>query len=77
MILQSTKESFDCVDLLFQHFVVTAGGWMLATQQELNNYIKIQSSGLTLMDGVEQFCWDLAQNPGSELRQSGVVGEVN
>lgn len=74
----STEESFDRVVLLFQHFVVTAGGKMRATQRELDNRIKIQSIGLTLMDGVDgPFCFDLARIRAVNYDASGVIGEVD
>jgi Complex I intermediate-associated protein 30 (CIA30) len=75
---ESTEESFDRVVLLFQHFVVTAGGRMRATQRELDNRIKIQSIGLTLMDGVDgPFCLDLARIRAVNYDACGVVGEVD
>ncbi|KAG7358492.1 complex I intermediate-associated CIA30 domain containing protein [Nitzschia inconspicua] len=75
---QSNEDSFDRVVLLFQHFIVTAGGRMRTTQRELDNRIRIQSIGLTLMDGVNgPFCFDLARIRAVNYDETGVIGEAD
>ena len=77
-ICPTTGGKFDRVVLLFQHFIVTGGGRMRATQRELDNSVKIQAIGLTLMDGVDgEFQFDLARIRAVNYDASGVVGEVD
>eukprot|EP00980_Cylindrotheca_fusiformis_P031731 scaffold26875_cov122-Cylindrotheca_fusiformis.AAC.1 len=61
-ICPETGGKFDRVVLLFQHFIVTSGGRMRATQRDLDNRVRIESIGFTLMDGVDgDFQFDLAR----------------
>jgi len=77
-ICTKTGGRFDRVVMLFQHFIVTSGGRMRATQRDLDNSVKIQSIGLTLMDGVDgDFEFDLARIRAVNYDESGVVGEVD
>eukprot|EP00934_Nitzschia_sp_Nitz4_P006576 Nitzschia sp. Nitz4//scaffold119_size111653//60909//61721//NITZ4_004195-RA/size111653-processed-gene-0.14-mRNA-1//1//CDS//3329533851//6566//frame0 len=69
---------FDQVVLLFRHFIVTAGGRMRANQRVLDNSIKIQSIGFTLMDGVDgNFQFDLARVRAVNYDETGVIGEAD
>jgi hypothetical protein len=73
-ICPETGGRFDRVVLLFQHFIVTAGGRMRAQQRELDTSIKVQSIGLTLMDGVDgDFQFDLARIRAVNYDESGVI----
>ena len=75
---QTTGGKFDQVVLLFQHFIVTSGGRMRANQRVLDNSIKIQSIGFTLMDGVDgDFQFDLARIRAVNYDETGVIGEEN
>ncbi len=77
-ICPDTGGRFDRVVLLFQHFIVTSGGRMRARQRDLDTSIKIQSIGITLMDGVDgDFEFDLARIRAVNYDDSGVIGEVN
>lgn len=77
-ICPETGGKFDRVVLLFQHFVVTSGGRMRARQRDLDTSIKIQSIGITLMDGVDgDFEFDLARIRAINYDDTGVIGEVN
>jgi hypothetical protein len=69
-----TGGKFDRVILLFQHFIVTAGGRMRATQRELDNSVRIESIGFTLMDGVDgDFQFDLARIRAVNYDERGVI----
>lgn len=69
---------FDKVVLLFRHFIVTAGGRVRSTQRILDNSVKIQSIGFTLMDGVNgDFQFDLARIRAVNYDERGVIGNVD
>ena len=69
---------FDQVVLLFHHFSVTSGGRMRSTQRVLDDRIKIQSIGFTLMDGVAgDFQFDLASIRAVNYDEKGVIGKVD
>jgi hypothetical protein len=69
---------FDHVVLLFHHFSVTSGGRMRSTQRVLDDSIKIQSIGFTLMDGVDgDFQFDLARIRAINYDENGVIGQVD
>lgn len=73
-ICPKTGGKFDRVILLFQHFIVTSGGRMRATQRELDNSVRIQSIGLTLMDGVDgDFQFDLARIRAVNYDERGII----
>lgn len=77
-ICPETGGRFDEVMLLFQHFIVTAGGRMRVRQRELDNKVKIQSIGFTLMDGVDgPFQFDLARIRAINCDERGVIGDDN
>jgi hypothetical protein len=77
-ICPMTGGKFDRVVLLFQHFIVTSGGRMRARQRDLDTSIRIQSIGITLMDGVDgEFEFDLARIRAINYDDSGVIGKVN
>jgi hypothetical protein len=77
-ICPETGGRFDKVVLLFQHFIVTSGGRMRAKQRDLDNSVKVQSIGLTLMDGIDgNFEFDLARIRAVNYDESGVVGEAD
>ena len=74
VVCPDTGGKFDRVVLLFQHFIVTAGGRMRATQRELDNSVRIQSIGFTLMDGVDgEFQFDLARIRAVNYDERGVI----
>jgi hypothetical protein len=74
-ICPETGGKFDKVVLLFQHFIVTSGGRMRATQRVLDNAVKIESIGLTLMDGVDGvFEFDLARIRAINYDETGIIG---
>ena len=69
---------FDKVVLLFQHFIVTAGGRLRARQRYLDNSIKIQSIGMTLMDGTDgDFEFDLSRIRAVNYDETGVIGKAD
>ncbi|OEU13233.1 CIA30-domain-containing protein [Fragilariopsis cylindrus CCMP1102] len=69
---------FDKVVLLFQHFIVTAGGRLRARQRYLDNSIKIQSMGVTLMDGTDgDFEFDLSRIRAVNYDETGVIGKAD
>lgn len=69
-----TGGKFDRVVLLFQHFIVTSGGRMRATQRDLDNRVRIESIGFTLMDGVDgEFQFDLARIRAVNFDERGVI----
>lgn len=73
-----TGGRFDKVVLLFQHFIATSGGRMRVNQRQLDNSVKIQSIGFTLMDGVDgPFQFDLARIRAVNYDETGVVGHVD
>jgi hypothetical protein len=73
-ICPDTGGKFDRVVLLFQHFIVTSGGRMRATQRDLDNRVQIQSIGFTLMDGVDgDFQFDLARIRAVNFDERGVI----
>ena len=77
-ICQATGGKFDQVVFLFQHFVATAGGRLRARQRILDNSIKIQSIGITLMDGADgEFEFDLSRIRAVNFDEVGVIGEVD
>eukprot|EP00531_Pseudo-nitzschia_arenysensis_P020670 CAMPEP_0116151380 /NCGR_PEP_ID=MMETSP0329-20121206/20064_1 /TAXON_ID=697910 /ORGANISM="Pseudo-nitzschia arenysensis, Strain B593" /LENGTH=308 /DNA_ID=CAMNT_0003647985 /DNA_START=189 /DNA_END=1115 /DNA_ORIENTATION=- len=77
-ICPGTGGKFDRVVFLFQHFVATAGGRLRARQRALDNSIKIQSIGITLMDGADgDFEFDLSRIRAVNYDESGVIGEVD
>ena len=74
-ICPETGGKFDKVVLLFQHFIVTSGGRMRATQRELDNAVRIESIGLTLMDGIDgDFEFDLARIRAINYDDTGIIG---
>ena len=69
---------FDQVVLLFHHFSVTSGGRMRTTQRVLDDRIRIQSVGFTLMDGLDgKFQFDLASIRAVNYDATGVIGELD
>mmetsp|Transcript_11493 Transcript_11493/g.29086 ORF Transcript_11493/g.29086 Transcript_11493/m.29086 type:complete len:304 (+) Transcript_11493:79-990(+) len=77
-ICPKTGGKFDRVVFLFQHFVATAGGRLRARQRILDNSIKIQSIGITLMDGADgDFEFDLSRIRAVNYDETGVIGEVD
>ena len=73
-ICPETGGRFDQVVLLFQHFVVTAGGRLRSRQRELDGTIRLQSIGLTLMDGADgDFQFDLARIRAVNYDERGVI----
>ena len=77
-ICPKTGGKFDRVVFLFQHFVATAGGRLRARQRVLDNSIKIQSIGITLMDGADgDFEFDLSRIRAVNYDETGVIGEVD
>ena len=75
---QTTGGEFDQVVFLFQHFVATAGGRLRARQRSLDNSIKIQSIGITLMDGNDgDFQFDLSRIRAINFDETGVIGEAD
>jgi hypothetical protein len=77
-ICQETGGKFNRSVLLFQHFIVTSAGRMRAKQRELDNSIKVQSIGLTLMDGSDgDFQFDLARIRAVNYDETGVIGDVD
>ena len=73
-----TGGRFDQVVLLFHHFVVTSSGRIRATQRVLDNNVKIQFLGFTLMDGVDgDFQFDLARIRAVNYDENGVIGEAD
>jgi hypothetical protein len=78
VVCPETGGKFDRVVLLFQHFIVTAGGRMRATQRILDNSVKIETIGITLMDGKDgDFEFDLARIRAVNYDENGVIGEVD
>jgi hypothetical protein len=75
----STEDTFDRVVVLFhQHFVVTGRGRHRVTQRQMDQRVKIQSIGLTLMDGTNgPFVFDLARIRAVNYDDSGVVGTLD
>jgi Complex I intermediate-associated protein 30 (CIA30) len=72
------EDQFDRVVLLFKHFIVTSGGRMRARQRDLDTSIKIQSIGITLMDGVDgDFEFDLARIRAVNYDAAGVIGQAD
>ena len=66
---------FDKVILLFRDFMITSKGRLKATQRELDNAIKIESIGFTLMDGCDgPFEFDLARIRAVNFDETGVIG---
>jgi len=77
-ICTTTGGKFDRVVLLFQHFTVTAGGRLRARQRNLDNNVKIQSIGITLMDGADgNFQFDLSRIRAVNYDETGVIGEAD
>jgi len=77
-VCQATGGNFDRVVFLFQHFVATAGGRLRARQRFLDNRIKIQSIGITLMDGTDgDFEFDLSRIRAVNFDENGVIGEAD
>lgn len=77
-ICQVTGGKFDRVVFLFHHFVATAGGKLRATQRILDNSIKIQSIGITLMDGADgDFEFDLSRIRAVNFGETGVIGDAD
>lgn len=77
-ICQETGGKFDRVVFLFRHFVATAGGRLRARQRSLDNSIKIQSIGITLMDGTDgDFEFDLSRIRAVNFDETGVIGEAD
>lgn len=77
-ICPATGGKFDRVVLLFQHFIVTSGGKMRARQRDLDTSIKVQSIGITLMDGVDgDFEFDLARIRAVNYDDTGVIGAAD
>ena len=73
-----TGGRFDRAVFLFKHFVVTAGGRLRARQRILDNSIKIQSIGITLMDGADgDFEFDLSRIRAVNYDETGVIGEAD
>ncbi|CAJ1931906.1 unnamed protein product [Cylindrotheca closterium] len=73
-ICPETGGKFDRVVLLFQHFIVTAGGRMRSTQRDLDNSVRIETIGLTLMDGVDgDFQFDLARIRAVNYDERGII----
>ena len=77
-VCQSTGGKFDRVIFLFKHFVATAGGRLRARQRVLDNSIKIESIGITLMDGSDgDFEFDLSRIRAVNFDETGVIGEAD
>mmetsp|Transcript_26867 Transcript_26867/g.73878 ORF Transcript_26867/g.73878 Transcript_26867/m.73878 type:complete len:315 (-) Transcript_26867:1327-2271(-) len=77
-ICHETGGKFDRLVFLFQHFVATAGGRLRATQRKLDNAVKIQSIGITLMDGVDgDFVLDLSRIRAVNYDENGVIGKAD
>ncbi|VEU40217.1 unnamed protein product [Pseudo-nitzschia multistriata] len=77
-VCQATGGKFDQVVFLFQHFAATAGGRLRARQRKLDNAVKIQSIGITLMDGVDgDFEFDLSRIRAVNYDENGVIGEAD
>ena len=77
-ICPATGGKFDRAVFLFKHFVVTAGGKLRARQRILDNSIKIQSIGITLMDGADgDFEFDLSRIRAVNYDETGVIGEAD
>lgn len=77
-VCQTTGGKFDRVIFLFKHFVATAGGRLKARQRSLDNSVKIQSIGITLMDGSDgNFQFDLSRIRAVNFDETGVIGEAD
>lgn len=75
---QVTGGKFDKVVFLFDHFVATAGGKLRARQRKLDNSVKIQSIGITLMDGTNgDFEFDLSRIRAVNFDETGVIGDAD
>lgn len=75
---QVTGGRFDKVVFLFDHFVATAGGKLRARQRKLDNSVKIQSIGITLMDGTNgDFEFDLSRIRAVNFDETGVIGDAD
>ena len=73
-----TGGKFDRVVFLFKHFVATAGGRLRAVQRSLDNSVKIQSIGITLMDRTDgDFEFDLSRIRAVNYDETGVIGEAD
>lgn len=74
-VCSATGGKFDRVVFLFHHFVVTSGGRFRARQRSLDNSVKIQSIGITLMDGSDgNFEFDLSRIRAVNYDETGVIG---
>jgi len=77
-VCQATGGKFDQVVFLFQHFSATGGGRLRARQRKLDNAVKIQSIGITLMDGVDgDFELDLSRIRAVNYDENGVIGKAD
>jgi hypothetical protein len=77
-ICAETGGRFDKVVLLFQDFIVTSGGRMKVTHRELDNRVKVESIGFTLIDGVDgDFQFDLARIRAVNFDERGVIGNAD
>ena len=77
-ICTETGGIFDKCVLLFDHFFVTHSGRMRVKQRDLDNSIRIQSIGITLMDGRDgPFEFDLARIRAVNFDERGVIGEAD
>ena len=77
-VCHTTGGKFDRVVFLFQHFVATAGGRFRARQRSLDNSIKIESIGITLMDGTDgDFEFDLSRVRAVNFDETGIIGEAD
>ena len=77
-VCPETGGKFDKCVLLFDHFFVTHSGRMRVKQRDLDNSIRIQSIGISLMDGRDgPFEFDLARIRAVNYDERGVIGDAD